>query len=150
MLRKLAFACLCAAALSASALAEETAAFGTADEARAMLEKAVAAVKADKTKALDMFNSEEGGFRDRDLYVFCANVSDGIETAHPTHKGQKLTDIKDANGFAFGEEIMKTAKEGEISEVTYMWPRPNSDTPAEKVTFVTKVEDQVCAVGYYK
>ena len=49
----------------------------TADEAKAMLMKAVAAVKADKAKALDMFNKGEGGFLDRDLYVFCANVSDG-------------------------------------------------------------------------
>ena len=24
-----------------------------------------------------MFNTGEGGFRDRDLYVFCANASDG-------------------------------------------------------------------------
>ena len=30
--------------------------FGTADQAKTMLNKAVAAVKADKTKALDMFN----------------------------------------------------------------------------------------------
>ena len=47
--------------------------FGTADEARAIIEKAVAAVKADKTKALDMFNNGEGGFKDRDLYVWYAN-----------------------------------------------------------------------------
>jgi hypothetical protein len=32
-----------------------------------MLEKAVAAIKADKTKALDTFNRGEGGFKDRDL-----------------------------------------------------------------------------------
>ena len=44
--------------------------------AKAMLEKAVAAVKNDKAKALDMFNKGEGGFKDRDLYVFCANASD--------------------------------------------------------------------------
>jgi hypothetical protein len=54
-----------------------------------MLDKAVAAVKADKTKALVMFNSVKGGFQDRNLYVFCANASDGIETAHP-HKGEHL------------------------------------------------------------
>ena len=36
---------------------------GTADEAKAMLVKAVAAVKADKVKALDMFNKGEGGFK---------------------------------------------------------------------------------------
>ena len=64
-----------------------TAQFGTADEAKAMLERAVAAVKEDKAKALDMFNKGEGGFKDRDLYVFCANTSDGILTAHPYLKG---------------------------------------------------------------
>ena len=57
--------------------------FGTAEEAKAMLERAIAAVKEDKAKALDMFNKGEGGFKDRDLYVWCANASDGIFTAHP-------------------------------------------------------------------
>ena len=52
-----------------------------------MLEKAVAAVKEDKAKALDMFNNGEGGFKDRDLYVWCANASDGIVTAHLTGIG---------------------------------------------------------------
>ena len=51
--------------------------FGTEAEARAMLEKAVAAVKENKNKALEMFNKGEGGFKDRDLYVWCANASDG-------------------------------------------------------------------------
>ena len=54
-------------ALSATAFAQQN---GTADEAKAMLMKAVAAVKADKAKALDMFNKGEGGFLDRDLYVY--------------------------------------------------------------------------------
>ncbi|MEZ5829032.1 MAG: cache domain-containing protein [Hyphomicrobiales bacterium] len=125
------------------------ASYGTADEARAMLEKAVAAVKADQEKALEAFNAPDGGFRDRDLYVFCANASDGIETAHPTNKGDDLTKIKDVNGYAFGQAIMDTAVEGEIKEVDYMWPRPGSDTPEKKKTYVTRVNDQVCAVGYY-
>ena len=43
-----------------------------------MLDRAVAAVKEDKAKALDMFNKGEGGFKDRDLYVSCANASDGV------------------------------------------------------------------------
>src|SRR6266566_780572 len=62
--------------LSPAAFAQK-ADHGTADEAKAMLVKAVAAVHADKTKALDMFNKGEGGFLDRDLYVFCGNISDG-------------------------------------------------------------------------
>src|SRR6476469_5294752 len=56
--------------------------FGTAEEAKAMLERAVAAVKDDKAKSLDMFKKGEGGFKDRDLYVWCANASDGLVTAH--------------------------------------------------------------------
>ena len=39
--------------------------FGSEAEARAMLQKAVTAVKDDKGKALEMFNKGEGGFRDR-------------------------------------------------------------------------------------
>jgi hypothetical protein len=87
MLRNLAFVVSCAVfqvfCIAASVWAAE---FGTAEEAKAMLEKAVAAVKEDKAKALDMFNKGEGGFKDRDLYVWCANASDGIVTAQPYMK----------------------------------------------------------------
>ena len=62
--------------------------YGTEEEAKAMLKRAVAALKEDKAKALDMFNKGEGGFKDRDLYVFSANASDGILTAHPFLKGR--------------------------------------------------------------
>ena len=46
--------------------------------------------------------------------------------------------------------MMKKATEGKVSEVTYWWPRPGSDKPLEKTSFYTKVEDQICDVGYYK
>jgi len=106
MLSKPFWAAVFAIALSAAAFGQDSE-YGTAEEARAMLERAVAAVEQDKTKALEMFNKENGAFRDRDLYVFCANLSDGVETAHPTHRGFKLQEMKDVNGFAFGEEIMR-------------------------------------------
>src|SRR3974377_2580730 len=99
---------------------------GTADEAKAMLTKAIAAVKADKAKALDMFNKGEGGFKDRDLYVYCANASDGIFTAHPMLKGKQLRDIKGKHGAPLGETIMENAAEGTIKKTTYWWPRPRS------------------------
>jgi signal transduction histidine kinase len=115
-----------------------------------MLDRAVAAVKEDKTKALDMFNKGQGGFRDRDLYVFCANASDGIVTAHPTMKGKQLRDILGKKGHPLGQEMMQKATEGTIKEVTYWWPRPGSDKPLQKTSFCTKVGDQICGVGYYK
>src|SRR6188474_2396924 len=83
--------------------------FGTEAEAKAMLGKAVAAVKENKEKALEMFNKGEAGFKDRDLYVWCANASDGVITAHPSLKGEHLQEIKGKKGYPFGKEIMENA-----------------------------------------
>jgi hypothetical protein len=122
----------------------QAAQYGTAEEAKAMLGRAIAAVKQDEANALDRFNKGDGGFKDRDLYVLCANASDGIITAHPTRKGGQL------KNFPLGQEVMGTATEGKVSEVTYWWPRPGSNKTLEKHTFYTKVGDQICGVGYYK
>lgn len=132
--------------------ADDRAAFGTADDAKAMLARAVEALKSDKAKALDTFNAGTGDFRDRDLYVACA-AEDGKVTAHPDASliGKDRLAMKDANGKAFGTEVHAVAKEGQVAEVTYVYPRPGDDkTPVPKVAFVTKVADQVCLVGYYK
>lgn len=133
-------------AVASQALAGD---FGTAAEAKAMLERAVTAIKANKADALAKFTKGEGGFKDRDLYPFCGG-SDGNFTAHPKLVGKSLKELKDKAGKPLGEEMYAVAKEGTISEVSYMWPRPGSTDPVPKVSFVTKVDDQVCAVGYYK
>jgi predicted outer membrane protein len=72
------------AAASAVALTLSATAFaqGTATDARAMLDKAVVALKADTPKTLDTINKGEGGFLDRDLYVFCFNIRDGKAVAN--------------------------------------------------------------------
>src|SRR6185369_15337699 len=49
----------CGASLFAAVGTSWAAQYGTSEEAKAMLEKAVAAVKQDKAKALDMFNKGE-------------------------------------------------------------------------------------------
>jgi hypothetical protein len=141
--------------LSPTAFGQEQ--YGSRDEARAMLLKAVAAVKADKAKALDMFNKGEGGFLDRDLYVFCANVSDGkvVTIGNPNAKqllGQDQRTFKDALGKNFGMELYAAGQkpEGEITEVIYMFSRPGDPKPVPKVTFVTRVGDLGCGVGYYR
>lgn len=129
---------------------------GTAEQAKAMLLKAEAAVKADKTKALEMFNNGEGGFLDRDLYVFCANVSDGkvVAQGNPSAKqvlGQDERTLKDATGKPFGRELFAAGQkpEGQITKVSYMFVRPGGDKPVPKVSLATRVSDLVCGVGYY-
>ena len=131
---------------------------GTAAEAKAMLLKAVAAVKKDKTKALEMFNTGQGGFLDRDLYVFCANTGDGkiVAIGNPNAKqilGQDQRTLKDPTGKTFGLDLYAAGQkpEGQITEVKYMFVRPGPDTkPVPKVSLVTRVGDIACGVGYYK
>ena len=123
--------------------------YGTPAEAKAMLEKVVAGMKKNKARTLEEINKGEAGFKDRDLYPYCGGP-DGKFTAHPKLVGQSLKDLKDKAGKPLGEEVYKVAQEGKFSEVTYMWPRPGEDKPVEKVVYVTKIGDEVCAVGYYK
>jgi len=92
-----------------------------------------------------------GGFKDRDLYVFCANASDGIMTAHPYgYKGKHLQEILGKKGKPFGQEIMEKAAVGEIKEVSYWWLRPGSDEQVKKTSYYSMVGDQICGVGYYQ
>jgi len=126
------------------AITTQAAEFGSAEEAKAMLARAVSAVKADERKALGMFNNGASGFKDRDLYVLCANASDGTITASPHNNGSKLT------AFSPGQKVMQTATEGQVREITYWWPRPGSLKPLKKHTFYTKVGDQICGVGYWE
>jgi hypothetical protein len=80
---------------------------GTAQEARAMLDKAVAALKANQAVALAMFNKGEGGFNDRDLYPFCFRIADGKQLAGSLAitSGTDERTLKDSNGKASGQEI---------------------------------------------
>ena len=147
MLRRYTMIAALAACGATSAMASGD--HGTAEEAKAMLEKVVAAVQTDEAAALSAFTKGDDGFKDRDLYPYCGGA-DGNFTAHPSLVGKSLKDLKDKAGKPLGEEIYATAKEGEIGEVAYMWPRPGATEPVGKVVYVTKIGDQVCAVGYYK
>lgn len=133
--------------------------FATRTEAENMLKRAVAVLKADERRALDLFTSGDGGFIHKDLYVFCGGT-DGMLTAHPHFMGINIRGWKDKTGKAVGEEIYAVAREGEFAEVTYSAPRPKGGKSSavtateadqvEKISFVTKVGNQTCGVGYYK
>ncbi len=78
--------------------------FATAEEARAMLDRAAAALKANEGAALKAFNDEKSkSFRDRDLFVFCFSLPDGNITAYqsPLMLGTDVRELKlekDPNG----------------------------------------------------
>jgi hypothetical protein len=132
MLRKLLFGAFAGAAMIIST---SVSAQGTAAEAKAMLDKAIAAVKADKAKAIKSFLAGTDGFKDRDLYPFCFNISDGItQAAPPSVLGKDVRTLKDAKGNSFGADIYKAAaEEGKVNEVNYEFPKPGATDPSAKV-----------------
>jgi hypothetical protein len=125
-----------------------------ADAAKAMLTKAAAAIKADREVALAMFSKGEGGFLQGDLYPFCYRMTDGKAVAGGVSaNGADLRTVKDAVGKASGLEIYAGGQkpEGQITEVTYVAAKFGTTEPVfPKVSFVTRVSDLVCGVGYYK
>ena len=146
-------ALVCTIALASAAFAQ--AQYGTAAEAKAMLEKAIAAVKTDKDKALAMFNKGEGGFKDRDLQPFCFNISDGkiLASTNPNivALGTDVRTLKDKSGKVFGAMVYDAAQQDKITETgTYVFPRPGQTDPTTKVSFVSRIGDIGCGVGYFK
>jgi hypothetical protein len=157
--RLVAAALLCAGIFSVETAAQP---LGTESDARAMLQKTVAAIAANRTKTLERINKGDAEFLQGDVYPFCFNLSDGKTVAIADPSARQLIGVdvrtnKDSTGKAFGQELYAAAttaaagKQAQITEVTYMAPKPGSEkTPAQKVTLVTAVNDLGCAVGYYK
>ncbi len=117
-----------------------------------MLERAGSALEANKTAALAEFNDKSNKqFHDHDLYVFCFNMADGKTDAHP-NPALIGTDVR---AFKFeddpiGKRLFDAAKAGSFTTVDYNFPKPGTTEPVPKQSFVTRIGDQGCGVGYYK
>ena len=136
-------------ALASTQVALSQQQYGTAVEARAMLERVVAGIKADPAGTIVQINKSDPKFSDRDLYPTCAGP-DGkmVANPNPARLGIIQKDSKDASGKPYGEELAK-AQEGVFAEVSYLSPRPGADkTPVQKIAFVTKISGYICLVGY--
>jgi cytochrome c len=146
---------LVAAAILSSATFASAQQSGSAAEAKAMLERAVAALKSNESAALSEMNDKNNKqFHDRDLYVFCITMADGklTTTANPALIGTDARALK-ADDDPFGQRIYDTLKStspGTIGTVDYKFPKPGTTEYVPKESFVTRVGDQGCGVGYYK
>ena len=54
--------------------------------------------------------------------------------------------------YHFSLVVSTAAKEGQVTEVSYMFPKPGKTdaTPVAKVSLVTRIGNLGCGVGYYK
>jgi hypothetical protein len=129
--------------------------FGTAEQAKAMLDRAIVALKSNKAKALSEFNDPKNKqFRDRDLYVFCYNISDGNITAYSS-PALLNTDVRTLafNDDPVGQrayEAIKNSPEGSVTTIDYNFSKPGTTDPVVKQILQIQIGDQGCGITYYK
>ena len=126
--------------------------YGTADQAKAMLERAVAALKANKDAALSAFNDKNNKeFHDHDLYVFCFSMTNGQTVAHP-NPALINTDVRafTYKGDPLGKGLFDAVKPSGTNTFDYEFPKPGTIEPVPKESFVTRIGELGCGVGYYK
>jgi cytochrome c len=152
MFRQITTTTLTLAALLAGgiAIADEMA---TPDEAKAMSAKAQGAVnEMGKDKAFVAFSDPDGGYQDKDLYVFCMDM-DGVMLSHavkPELVGKNLLDF-DKYGDELFKEMVAVAKDTGEGWVDYSWPYPGTDEVRAKTSYVmTNNDGFFCGVGAYK
>jgi len=133
-----------------TAFAEDMA---TPDEAKAMSEKAQKAVnELGPEPAFAAFSADDGGFKEKDLYVFCMDM-DGVMLSHavkPELVGKNLLDFNKYGDELF-KDMIKVAQDPGEGWVDYNWPYPGTDEVKAKTSYVmTNDGDFFCGVGAYK
>jgi hypothetical protein len=149
MLKSLTISTVMLSSLAAGAAPAPSTEFGSIAEAKAMLLRAVTELHTDETSAINKFNFNRPGFRDRDLFVFCFNRQDGKFTAHEALVASDVRNLRDAVGRAIGDAMYSTAKEDQLTEIAFESPVPGRTGTAPKLAYVTAVSNQVCGVSAY-
>lgn len=138
----------------APALGNAAADHGTADEAKAMVEKAIALIKSEgPEKAFAAFDDPANkDFHYKDLYIFVRSM-DGNTVAHGANKGMighTSLDLKDADGKLYNKEMIDDAKTKGSGWVDYRWPDPVDKKIEQKSSYIERVGDYVVGAGFYK
>lgn len=126
---------------------------GTAEQAVAMVHKAIARMKANgRDSVIAEINAFSPDFRDRDLYVTVMDLK-GKELAHGSNKkmqGIDLIDYKDQDGKLYIRTRIELAKRQGKGWQDYTFVNPVSKALEPKSMYFEKYEDLIVSCGIYK
>jgi len=145
------FAAACVA-LSFAGLAATSEPRASMAEARAMLAKAVAQLKAQgRDKAFADFMNPQGAYFDRDLRVTVLSLDAKflLNANNPRVVGKDVTSSQDADGKYYIKERMEIVKAKGKGEQRYKFLNPVTKQIENKITYFEQVGDVVVAVGAY-
>lgn len=125
----------------------------TPDQVIARVEKAAKLVKAEGKNSIDKFkgNSE---FIGNGTYIWIHDLS-GKMIVHPlkeTLDGRQILGMKDPNGKPLFSDMNDLCIKSGAGWVAYIWPKPGSDAPVQKISYVKLVKadrDYVVGCGIY-
>jgi cytochrome c len=138
--------------IATAAHAEER---GTKDEAKAMVDAAVAHVKkVGSEQAFKDFSTDKANWSKKDLYVFAYDMK-GACLAHGANEkliGKDMLQVKDSNGKPIIVEMVKITSAGKDGWVDYDWAHPVTKKIEPKSSYVRKVSnpDAFVGVGVYR
>jgi len=126
---------------------------GTPEEAKKMVEQAVAYVKANgQEKALKQFNKPKSKFVKGELYVFAYDLN-AVVVAHPlipTLIGKNMFNEPDSKGKFFRKEVVELANTKGSGFVDYTYLNPVTKQEEPKTTYIQKTGDLIICCGAYK
>lgn len=126
---------------------------GTAKEAKDLLDKAVALIKAEGEKAYPKLQDKNGPYVIKDLYVYVATIDTATVKVHPHATGmigKSWQTLTDANGKLFVKELIEGAKSKGKGIVDYSWSDPKTKKVEPKSGYYERVGDVVVISGFYK
>jgi cytochrome c len=125
----------------------------SADDARAMLERAVALARSDgHATAAARFNDRRGDFVKDDLYVFMVDMDSGRFEAMGMNPALSDTDavgLRDAAGNALVAEMIAKLQSADEATVDYVWRNPVTNVVENKRSYVRRDGRSLIGVGHY-
>jgi len=138
---KLVLVILCFLMVGSTVFAEEAA---TPEEIIAKVRAAAEFLSKAGEPGLVQFNDPKGQWVWKDTYVFVFNCDKEELVAHVNRNliGVKLLNFMDKNGRYLGYDLCAEAMNPKGGWTEYWWPKPGTNVPERKISYVIKVPDQ--------
>ena len=125
---------------------------GTADEAKAMVARAIGLYREKgAAAAFAIMNRPDGGFRDHDLYIFVYGPDRTVvvQAADAGRIGLAADSVQDVDGKYYGKESLAAATPEGVW-VDYRRANPANGQIEQKSSWLVRVDGYVFGCGIYK
>ncbi len=122
----------------------------TPSEVVAKVRKAAQLLETNGLSGLSQLRDATSEYSWKDTYVFSFNCDEDRVLANPAFPDKVGGDIKqhtDYNGFQYGQEMCAGKNNPNGIWVEYVWPRPGSEEPLRKISYVMTVKGLGIQVG---